>query len=162
MLVLLSALLFEREREITDTLVELLISTVHRINARAEKKVVEEFVKDFRRVTGKDTMLRQIAEASLEAPDGTVREVIYPSSAGRRRCGTWSSSTGPAAPSISATSVGCSSLVHEPLPTGPDQAAGRAGVPLQQHRPPARDLALDLIVRHASSRSLTVKAERPA
>lgn len=77
-LVLLSALLFEREREITDALVELLISTVHRIDARAEKKVVKEFVKDFRRVTGKDTMLRHIAEAALDAPDDTVRDVIYP------------------------------------------------------------------------------------
>jgi hypothetical protein len=81
-LALLSARLFRREREITDTLVELLISTVHRINARAEKKVVAEFVaefvKDFRRVTGKDHMLRQIAKASLEAPADTVREVIYP------------------------------------------------------------------------------------
>ena len=77
-LAMLSALVYLREREITDTLVDLLISTVHRINARAEKKVVEEFVKDFRRVTGKDILLRQIAEASLEAPEGTVREVIYP------------------------------------------------------------------------------------
>lgn len=75
---LLSALLVEREREITDALVSLLISTVHRINARAERKVVDEFVKNLRRVTGKETMLRHIAEASLEAPDGTVREVIYP------------------------------------------------------------------------------------
>ena len=40
-LVLLSALRFEREREITDALVELLISTAHRIDARAEKKVVK-------------------------------------------------------------------------------------------------------------------------
>jgi hypothetical protein len=36
---LLAALLHEPEREITDTPVELLISTVHRIGARAEKKV---------------------------------------------------------------------------------------------------------------------------
>lgn len=73
-------MLFEREREITDALVlvSLLISTVHRINAHAEKKVVDEFVKNLKRVTGKETMLRHIAEASLEAPDGTVREVIYP------------------------------------------------------------------------------------
>jgi len=77
-LVLLSALLFERECEITDALVELLISTVHRIDARAEKKVVKEFVKDFRRVTGTDTLLRHIAEAALDAPDDTVRDVIYP------------------------------------------------------------------------------------
>ena len=77
-LVLLAALLFEREREITDALVELLISTVHRIDARAEKRVIKEFVKDFRRVTGKDAMLRHIAVAALEAPDDSVREVIYP------------------------------------------------------------------------------------
>ncbi len=72
-LVLLAALLLEREREITDALVELLIATVHRISARAEKKVVEEFTRDFRSMTGEDSLLRQVAEASLEAPDHTVR-----------------------------------------------------------------------------------------
>ncbi len=77
-LALLCALLVLREREVTDTLAQLLISTIHRINAHAEQKVVEEFVNDFRRVRGKDTMLRRIAEASLKTPDDTVREVIYP------------------------------------------------------------------------------------
>jgi hypothetical protein len=77
-LALLCALLVRREREVTDTLAQLLISTIHRINAHAEKKVVEEFVKDFRRVRGKDTMLRKIAEASLHTPDDSVRDVIYP------------------------------------------------------------------------------------
>jgi len=77
-LALLCALLMMREREVTDTLAQLLISTIHRINARAEQKVVAEFVKDFRRVRGKDTMLRKIAEASLKMPDDSVREVIYP------------------------------------------------------------------------------------
>jgi hypothetical protein len=41
-LTLLAALLHAREREITDTLVDLLISTVHRINARADKRVTQE------------------------------------------------------------------------------------------------------------------------
>lgn len=41
--VLLAALLFQRQREITDTLVELLNSTLHRVNARAEKKVQQDF-----------------------------------------------------------------------------------------------------------------------
>jgi hypothetical protein len=77
-LALLCALLMMREREVTDTLAQLLISTIHRINACAEQKVVAEFVKDFRRVRGKDTMLRKIAEASLKTPDDSVREVIYP------------------------------------------------------------------------------------
>lgn len=41
-LTLLAALVHERERELTDTLVELLIWTVHRISARAEKRVTNE------------------------------------------------------------------------------------------------------------------------
>ncbi|HJS93728.1 MAG TPA: DUF4158 domain-containing protein, partial [Solirubrobacteraceae bacterium] len=77
-LALLAALLVLQERAITDTLVELLIATVQRINAHAEKKVVEEFVRDFHRVPGKDPLLRRIAAASLAEPDGTVRAVIYP------------------------------------------------------------------------------------
>ena len=39
-LALLCALLYRREREVTDSLAQLLISTVHRINAHAEQKVV--------------------------------------------------------------------------------------------------------------------------
>ncbi|WP_078628737.1 hypothetical protein [Streptomyces sp. NRRL F-2664] len=65
---LLAALLHEREREITDTLVELLISTVHRIGARAEKKVTEELVNAFKKVSGKESILFKLAEASLGEP----------------------------------------------------------------------------------------------
>ncbi|MGI8413723.1 MAG: Tn3 family transposase [Solirubrobacteraceae bacterium] len=79
---LVSAPLWAREREITDTLVDLLISTVHRINARAEKKIVAEFIKDFERVTGKERMLFRIAEAAIERPGDAVREVIYPVAGG--------------------------------------------------------------------------------
>jgi hypothetical protein len=50
-LVLLCALLHLREREVTDALAQLLISTVHRINARSEEKVITALVKDFKRVT---------------------------------------------------------------------------------------------------------------
>src|SRR5664280_605711 len=81
-LTLLAALLHIREREITDTLVELLIATVHRINARAEKKVTAELINAFKKVTDKENILFSIAEASLAAP------------AGRRRCGSWYTSTG--------------------------------------------------------------------
>lgn len=79
--VLLAALLFQRQREITDTLVELLSSTVHRINVRAEKKVTEAFVAEFTKVRGKSGLLGKIAEASLGAPDGSVRSVVYPAAA---------------------------------------------------------------------------------
>jgi Domain of unknown function (DUF4158) len=82
MLTLLATLLHTRLREITDTLVELLISTVHRIGARADKKVTEELVNAFKRVTGKENILFAIAEASLGRPDDPVRQVVYPAVAG--------------------------------------------------------------------------------
>ena len=44
---LLAALIYERELEITDSLVELLIATVHRINARADRRVTSELTNAF-------------------------------------------------------------------------------------------------------------------
>jgi Domain of unknown function (DUF4158) len=75
---LLAALLREREREVTDSLVDLLIATVHRIGARAEQRVTKELISAFQKVTGKENILFAIAEASLERPSDAVREVVYP------------------------------------------------------------------------------------
>jgi hypothetical protein len=75
---LLAALCHERLREVTDGLVDLLIRIVHKIGARAERKVERAMVRDFRRVHGKQGMLVRVAEASLARPDGTVREVVFP------------------------------------------------------------------------------------
>ena len=77
-LTLLAALVHTREREITDTLVDLLIATVHRINARAERKITEELIREFARVTGKETILFRIAEAAVGHPDDTVRAALFP------------------------------------------------------------------------------------
>jgi hypothetical protein len=73
---LLAALLYEREREVTDSLVDLLIATVHRIGVRAERKVTEELINAFRKVAGKENILFAIAEASLAHPSDAVREVV--------------------------------------------------------------------------------------
>ncbi|MFF7183566.1 hypothetical protein [Streptomyces sp. NPDC008121] len=92
-----AALLLEREREITDTLVELLISTVHRIGARAEKKVTEQLVNAFKKVSGKEKTLFKLAQASLGAPEGTVRQVVFPACpAASRPCRSWCTSSRPA------------------------------------------------------------------
>jgi hypothetical protein len=77
-LTLLAALLYAREREITDTLVELLMHTVHRINARAEKKVTEELINAFKKVTGKETLLFRLAETAIDKPEAKVRDALYP------------------------------------------------------------------------------------
>jgi len=77
-LTLLAALVWRREHEITDTLVELLISVVHLINARAEKRVIAELVNELRRVRGKENILFRLAEAAVEHPDDSVRDALYP------------------------------------------------------------------------------------
>jgi TnpA family transposase len=79
---LLAALVQEREREITDTLVELLIATVHRIKARADSKVTKELINAFKRVTGKENILFKVADAALGHPEDPVREVIFPAVSG--------------------------------------------------------------------------------
>jgi hypothetical protein len=75
---LLAALCWSRTAEITDTLVDLLIALVQKINTRAERRVEGELVKDLRRVHGKDRLLFRIAEASVADPDSSVRSVVFP------------------------------------------------------------------------------------
>ena len=75
---LLAALCWSRQVEITDALVELLIGLIHKIKARAEKKVERELTADLRRVRGKEGILFRLAEAALEQPDETVRRALYP------------------------------------------------------------------------------------
>jgi hypothetical protein len=61
-----------------DTLVDLLIATVHRINARADTKVTSDFVAELKRVSGKENILFKMTEAALESPESRVEDVIYP------------------------------------------------------------------------------------
>ncbi|WP_198541164.1 DUF4158 domain-containing protein, partial [Parafrankia soli] len=75
---LLAAYVYCRAREITDTLVDLLISTVHRINARADTKVTSDFVAQLKRVSGKENILFKMTEAALSQPRAAVEDVIYP------------------------------------------------------------------------------------
>ena len=67
-----------RGRAVTDALIDLLIEVVHHIGARAENRVEKELLDDLKRVTGKQALLYRIADASVERPDGTVREVLHP------------------------------------------------------------------------------------
>ena len=51
---------------------------VHRLGAKAERKVEKELIEDLKRVHGKTGMLYRLAEAPLEHPTGVVQEVIFP------------------------------------------------------------------------------------
>jgi len=56
-LTLLAAFCHVRGREIADSLTDLLITTVHRIGTKAEKRVEGELVADLKRVAGKPALL---------------------------------------------------------------------------------------------------------
>jgi len=77
-LTLLAAFCHVRGREIADALTELLITTVHRIGAKAEKRVEGDLITDLKRVAGKPALLFKLAAASLSKPDGAVRDVVFP------------------------------------------------------------------------------------
>jgi TnpA family transposase len=77
-LTLLSALCVMRAQEITDGLVDLLIHIVHKIDVRAEKRVEQEYVNEFKRVANKEGILYRIAEAAIEHPDEPVNKVVFP------------------------------------------------------------------------------------
>src|SRR5699024_12225569 len=75
---LLSIFFWLRSREVTASLVDLLIPIIHRIGVRAERKVEREILNDIKRVTGKSTILYNIADVALKNPDGTIKDVLYP------------------------------------------------------------------------------------
>jgi hypothetical protein len=77
-LTLLATFALLRKRELTDSLVDLLLSTVHRIASKAERRVEKEWLEDLKRVHGKNSLLFRAAEASLSQPEGVVRNVVYP------------------------------------------------------------------------------------
>ncbi|WP_234343145.1 DUF4158 domain-containing protein [Streptomyces fulvoviolaceus] len=75
---LLAALCASRKAEITDALVELLVALVHKINARAERRVERQLTAELKKVRGKEGILFRLADAAVGRPEGTVRAVLYP------------------------------------------------------------------------------------
>ena len=75
---LMAAFCHLRTLDVTDNLVDLLIQMIHGISKRAERKVNTQLMRDFKKVRGKHGILFQMANASLEQPEGKVQEVIYP------------------------------------------------------------------------------------
>jgi hypothetical protein len=75
---LLAAFCWQRQREIIDTLVDLLIDLIHRLDIWAEHKVDKAVIREVKRVRGKHRLLAEIAEVSVDNPEGAVKDVIYP------------------------------------------------------------------------------------
>ena len=74
----MAAFCSERSQEIIDNLIELLIQIIQRIGTRAERRINQQLLEDFKQVTGKTNLLFRIAEAAVNHPDGVIQQVIYP------------------------------------------------------------------------------------
>ena len=75
---LMSAFCCQRSQEITDNLIEILISIIKRIGTRAERRINKELIEDFKQVTGKTNLLFRLAEVAVGNPEGVIEAVIYP------------------------------------------------------------------------------------
>ncbi|PHJ67303.1 transposase [Nostoc linckia z18] len=75
---LMAAFCLQRSQEITDNLIDLLMSIIQRIGTRAERRINKELVSDFKEITGKTNLLFRIAEVAVAEPAGVIEKVIYP------------------------------------------------------------------------------------
>jgi TnpA family transposase len=56
----------------------MMLEIIRRIETQTEKHLHKALLRDIKRVAGKVQLLFRVAEAVVEAPDGTIREVIFP------------------------------------------------------------------------------------
>lgn len=75
---LMAAFCHERQREIIDGLIDLLMQIIHKIDSRAEKKVEQQLLTDLQRVRGKVGVLFRLAQAAVDHPDDPVKDALYP------------------------------------------------------------------------------------
>ena len=75
---LMAAFCIQRSQEITDSLIEILTTIIKRIDNRAEKRINQELIEEFKKVSGKTHLLYRIAEVSIAEPGGTIEGVIFP------------------------------------------------------------------------------------
>ncbi|MGB5914518.1 MAG: Tn3 family transposase, partial [Phormidesmis sp.] len=75
---LLSAFCHQRSGEIVDSIIELFMLLVHRLESRSRRRTSSEIVATAQENKDHDQLLYQIAVAALAQPEGTVQDVIYP------------------------------------------------------------------------------------
>ncbi len=75
---LMAAFCIQRSQEITDSLIEILTTIIKRIDNRAEKRINQELIEEFKKVSGKTGLLYRIAEVSIAEPNGIIQQVIFP------------------------------------------------------------------------------------
>lgn len=75
---LMVAFCHERQQEIIDGLIDLLMQIIHKVDSKAEKKIEQQLLADFQRVRGKTNVLFRLAEAAVDHPDAAIKDALYP------------------------------------------------------------------------------------
>jgi TnpA family transposase len=75
---LMTCFIHGRILEVTDDVVRMLLEIIRRLETQTEKHLHKVLLQDIKRVAGKVQLLFRVAEAVVEAPDGTIREVLFP------------------------------------------------------------------------------------
>ncbi|WP_242266506.1 MULTISPECIES: DUF4158 domain-containing protein [unclassified Bacillus cereus group] len=75
---LLATFFWLKIKELNDNLIELLITLIHKIDGRAEKKVKMEIILEVKKVFGKNKMLIDLLETALQNPEGTIKDTLFP------------------------------------------------------------------------------------
>jgi hypothetical protein len=69
---------WRRRQQLTDALVDMLLQLIHNISTRAEKKIDKKQFAAFKKVRGKARLLFKLAEATVDQPEGVIKDVVYP------------------------------------------------------------------------------------
>lgn len=75
---LMACFVHVRATEVTDDVTRMMLELIRKIDTLTERQLDRELLQDIKRVEGKMQILFRIAEAVVEEPDGTVRDVLFP------------------------------------------------------------------------------------
>jgi Tn3 transposase DDE domain/Domain of unknown function (DUF4158) len=75
---LLACFIHQQTTDVTDDVVRMLLEMIRRIETQTDRHLHKVLLQDIKRVAGKVQLLFQVAEAVVEEPDRTIREVLFP------------------------------------------------------------------------------------
>ncbi|MCF6768539.1 Tn3 family transposase [Thiotrichales bacterium 19S11-10] len=74
----LSLYVFIKQQEIIDQTIDIFSKISHYVVYKSERKVVKKLIDTIKKISGKENLLCDIAEACIESPDKSIRETIFP------------------------------------------------------------------------------------
>jgi hypothetical protein len=74
----LACCMHQRTMDVIDHVGRMMLEIIRRIDTQTDKHLQKALCRDIKRVTGKVQLLLRVAEAVVEEPEGTSRDVVFP------------------------------------------------------------------------------------